>query len=107
MVEEAAILLLRVATCEFPSGTRPVHPIHDSPIDLDQDSDLDVLMAFGLTMMFAADLQKHDVAWYEQVGDPADPNGWVRHTIGKLPAALEAVAAELGEDRDLNVAATA
>ncbi len=87
--------------------TRPVHPIHGSPVDLDQDGDLDVVMAFGLTQLFAADLQKHDVAWYEQVGDPANPSGWVRHTIGKLPAAFEAFAADLDGDGDLDVAATA
>ena len=76
-------------------------------MDLDQDGDLDVLMAFGLTTLFADDLQTHEVAWYEQAQDPADPNGWVRHTIGKLPAAFEAVAADLDGDGDLDVAATA
>jgi len=82
-----------------------VYPIHGQPIDLDQDGDIDVLMAFG--MGFADDPAAEQICWYENDGSPRD-GGWKKRIIHQgFYGAFEAVAGDLDGDRDLDVIATA
>ena len=81
-------------------------PIHGQPFDLDGDGDLDVVMAFGMRdELVPAD--RHEVAWYENNGQPQAAQDWTRHTIGRLPYAFEAVVVDLDDDGDNDVVATA
>lgn len=80
-------------------------PVHGGPVDLDGDGDADVLMALG---MLAAEGQAdtNQVVWYENVGAKGKGDTWKKHVIGPVPFAFEAVAADLDDDRDLDIVAT-
>lgn len=81
-------------------------PIQGHAVDLDRDGDADVLMAHGMRIeLVPAD--RHEIAWYENIGPAGEGSQWRRHTIGKLPFAFEAVAGDLDGDKDVDVVATA
>ena len=79
---------------------------HGEPADLDQDGDLDVVMAMGMATKPGEDVV-HQIVWYENQGTP-DGLTWKRHVIrAPFEQAFEAVAGDLDGDGDLDVAATA
>ena len=88
-------------------------PAHGNPVDMDGDGDLDVVMALGFYYRPgsgdpSASLLPEDnqVAWYENSGAPAE-GLWKKHVIGPhFDDAFEAVAADLDDDGDVDVAAT-
>ena len=86
-----------------------VAPAHGHPTDLDGDGDLDVLMAFGIAAPVANQSPKsHQVAWYENVGQPGFGTNWIKHSIAaSFPQGFEAVAGDLDGDGDQDVVATA
>ncbi|MEQ1760384.1 MAG: LamG-like jellyroll fold domain-containing protein [Vicinamibacterales bacterium] len=78
-------------------------PIHGEPIDLDNDGDLDIVMAFGMRLNLAPE-ELHEVAWYSNGGNGGS---WTKQTIGALPFAFEAVSADMDSDGDKDVVASA
>jgi acyl-CoA thioesterase-1 len=88
---------------------KTIAPTHGHPVDLDGDGDLDVLMAFGIVAPVAADSpESHQVAWYENVGQPGLGTQWHKHLIASnFPQGFEAVAGDLDGDGDQDVVATA
>lgn len=84
---------------------KTVQPVHGQPVDIDQDGDLDVLLALG--MSFSGKPETEQIVWYENSGTPAD-GGWKKHVVHRgFHGAFEAVAADLDGDKDLDVVATA
>jgi hypothetical protein len=81
-------------------------PIHGHAVDLDQDGDLDVVMAFGMRPEHVPE-ERHVIAWYENVGKPGDSTVWKRHVVGHLPCAFETIAVDVDGDGDLDLVATA
>lgn len=81
-------------------------PIHGHPVDMDGDGDLDVVMAHGMRTALVPE-DRHEIAWYENVGKPGKGTEWKKHRIGTLPFAFEAIAVDLDGDGDIDVAATA
>ena len=82
-------------------------PVHGHPTDLDGDGDLDVVMAHGMRTTVDPKVERHEVVWYENVGQPKSGRSWKRHEIGRLPFAFEAIARDLDSDGDMDVIATA
>jgi hypothetical protein len=78
-------------------------PCHGQPADIDGDGKLDFVMAIGMREELAPH-SLHEVAWYENLGDGRK---WKKHHVGKLPFALEAIAADIDNDGELEIVATA
>lgn len=86
-------------------------PIHGHPVDITGNGSLDVVMALG---MLPADhdhntqgATPHEIVWYEHDGNPATSN-WQKHIICKhFPNAFEAIAADIDNDGQIEVIATA
>ena len=83
-------------------------PIHGHPTDMDGDGDVDVVMALGmLSPEDPADWAQHQIVWYEHAGDPTR-GPWRKHIIcEQFPNAFEAIAADLDNDGQMEVVATA
>jgi hypothetical protein len=81
------------------------HPMHGHPVDLDQDGDLDVVMAFGAAAQGSTGY--HEIVWYENVGRPGNGARWIKHLVGeRFQFGFEAVAADLDGDGRLEVVAS-
>jgi hypothetical protein len=86
-------------------------PIHGHPVDMDGDGDVDVVMALGMLPPDhdhkGVGFEHHQIVWYENEGNPtAGP--WKKHIIcDRFPHAFEAVAADLDNDGQIEVVATA
>ena len=50
---------------------------------------------------------RHDIAWYENVGQPGHGLQWKRHRISLFPFAFEAVGSDIDGDGDMDVVASA
>ncbi len=85
-------------------------PIHGHPVDMDGDGGLDVVMALGMLPPddpTGAPFEHHQIAWYENNGNPADCP-WRKHIIcERFPNAFEAIAADFDNDGNIEVVATA
>jgi len=87
-------------------------PAHGNPVDMDNDGDLDVVMALGFFFKPDTDeetashhREDNQIVWYEN--DAPHKNGWKKHIIAtKFDDAFEAIAADLDNDGDIDVAAT-
>ena len=90
----------------------PLQPIHGHPVDMTGDGTLDVVMALG---MLSPDHKHntqgetpHQIVWYENDGNPAAGGAWQKHIICEhFPHAFEAIAADLDNDGQVEVIATA
>jgi hypothetical protein len=81
-------------------------PTHGHPVDLDNDGDLDVVMAYG--GLGVGDASQHEIVWYENAGKPGDGTHWVKHVIAQnFDQAFEALAADLDGDGRKEVIASA
>lgn len=80
-------------------------PIHGMSCDMDGDGDLDVVMAFGMRAKLIPE-DRHEVAWFENVGRPGKGLEWKKHRVGAMPFAFEAISTDLDGDGDADVAAT-
>lgn len=81
-------------------------PTHGHAVDMDGDGDLDVVLALGMLAEADAENTNH-VAWYENIGRPGEGDEWIKHVVGTLNFAFEAVAGDLDGDGDVDIAATA
>lgn len=86
-------------------------PIHGHPVDMDGDGGVDVVMALGMLpqnqQYDGVGLEHHQIVWYEHGGDPTQ-GPWQKHIICDcFPHAFEAIAADLDNDGQIEVIATA
>jgi hypothetical protein len=83
-------------------------PTHGHPVDMDGDGDVDVVMALGMSPPHdPCDLHYQQIVWYENTGKPGQ-GPWVKHIIcDPFPNAFEAIAADLDNDGQMEVVATA
>ncbi len=83
-------------------------PIHGHPIDMDGDGDLDLVMALGMMPPEeGSDFIDHKIVWYENDGNPTS-GPWKKHIIcDNFPHAFEAIAADLDNDGQIEVVASA
>lgn len=89
----------------------PRQPIHGHPIDMTGNGHLDAVMALG---MLSPDHEHntqgetpHQIVWYENDGNPAE-SPWRKHVICEhFPHAFEAIAADLDNDGQMEVIASA
>jgi hypothetical protein len=72
-------------------------------VDLDGDSDLDLLLTNGDTLEDASVKPYHGVRWLENRGS----DSWARHDLAALPGAQRAIAKDLDGDSDLDVVVAA
>ena len=78
-------------------------PVHGHPVDMDGDGDQDVVMVLG----YAAEERESQVVWYENVGGNSKII-WNKHIIREpFPDALEAAAADMDGDGNIEVVASA
>jgi len=82
-------------------------PIHGEPVDMDDDGDIDVVMAHGMRDDLAPNEADHRIVWYENPGQPGGASEWPLHEVGPFPWAFEAVAADLDGDGHRDIVATA
>ena len=66
---------------------------------MDGDSDLDIVIAFGVRQDFSPP-ELHHVAWYENMG-----GSWVPHPVGPVPTAIDADAGDFDNDGDMDIVA--
>lgn len=92
---------------------KSICPAHGNPADMDGDGDLDVVMALGFYYRPDSDdpaashrRADNQIAWYENTGKPgAGP--WPKRVIqSEFDDAFEAIAGDLDDDGDVDVAAT-
>jgi len=83
-------------------------PTHGHPVDMDGDGDVDVVMALGMSPPHdPCDLQYQQIVWYENAGAPGQ-GPWLKHIIAEcFPNAFEAIAADLDNDGQFEVVASA
>ncbi len=80
-------------------------PMHGEPIDMDGDGDMDVVMALGMSAPHQTQ-NTHQIVWYENE-DPAADEKWPKHIIARdFHDGMEAVAADMDGDGDVDVVAT-
>ena len=91
----------RVIEDRFPAA------VHGHPVDFDRDGDLDVVMAHGMRIGADPIVERHQVVWYENVGQPDQTPKWKRHRVGLLPYAFEATSGDIDGDGDLDIASSA
>ncbi|MEM7131036.1 MAG: VCBS repeat-containing protein [Chloroflexota bacterium] len=89
----------------------PQQPIHGHPVDITGNGHLDVVMALGMLSPHHQHNTQgetpHQIVWYENSGDPT-VDGWQQHMICEhFPNAFEAIAADLDNDGQIEVVASA
>jgi hypothetical protein len=83
-----------------------LQPGHGMPADVDQDGDLDVVMALGMDA-HAAQTGTREIVWYENIGPRGRGTEWSKRMIaGDFDDAFEAIAVDLDGDGLPDVAAT-
>lgn len=78
-------------------------PVHGQIVDMNGDGASDILMAFGMRSEVLP-VEQHGVAWYE---NREEGKVWIRHWIGSLPYAFDAITTDLNGDGLLEVVASA
>ena len=66
-----------------------------------------MVMAHGMRIGADPIVERHQVVWYENVGQPDQTPKWKRHRVGPLPYAFEATSGDIDGDGDLDIASSA